>query len=195
MSKLLDLVGTLASGFSIGRKDACVASAALQVDSTTQGILLPRLTTVQMNSITSPADWLEVVNTDLSMKFIYDGGRSKWLSEAELVCQAGRNGGTSAGTFYRGVNGMAFDTSTRGIPVPKGTLVGLMWTKSDTNTATLEVLNGSTSIATLASSASGTVSDWTLNADFSEGILSFRNQAGGNTTSNVQISAFYRRRA
>ena len=46
----------------------------LDVTSTTQGVLLPRVTTAQMNAIVSPANGLLVTNTDsLNRIFIYTG--------------------------------------------------------------------------------------------------------------------------
>ena len=42
------------------------ANAALDVVSTTQGILFPRMTTAQRNAITSPAKGLTIFNTDLN---------------------------------------------------------------------------------------------------------------------------------
>lgn len=53
------------------------ASAILEVNSTTQGVLLPRLTTTQINAISSPAEGLEVWNTTLKAKCVYDG--TQWL--------------------------------------------------------------------------------------------------------------------
>jgi hypothetical protein len=49
------------------------ASAALQVDSTTQGILLPRMPQAQITAIASPAAGLLVYNTDLQCPCFYDG--------------------------------------------------------------------------------------------------------------------------
>ena len=42
------------------------ASSILDVESTDKGILIPRLTTVQINAITNPANGLMVYNTDLN---------------------------------------------------------------------------------------------------------------------------------
>lgn len=42
------------------------SSSILDISSTTQGVLIPRLTTVQINAITNPATGLMVYNTDLN---------------------------------------------------------------------------------------------------------------------------------
>lgn len=46
------------------------ASAAIEVDSNTKGILFPRMTTTQKNAITSPAEGLVVYDTTLHKLFI-----------------------------------------------------------------------------------------------------------------------------
>jgi len=50
-----------------------VASAKLQVDSTTQGFLPPRMTTTQRNAIVTPAAGLIVYDTDLNRHYGYNG--------------------------------------------------------------------------------------------------------------------------
>ena len=53
----------------------------LDVTSTTQGVLIPRVTTVEMNAIATPANGLLVTNTDsLNRIFIYTGTSWKGLS-------------------------------------------------------------------------------------------------------------------
>lgn len=49
------------------------ASALLDLTSTTQGLLLPRMTTAQINAIGSPAAGLTVYNTDLLLICFYNG--------------------------------------------------------------------------------------------------------------------------
>ena len=49
------------------------ASAKLQVDSTTQGFLPPRMTTTQKNAISSPASGLMVYDTDTNKLCCYNG--------------------------------------------------------------------------------------------------------------------------
>jgi len=52
------------------------ASAILQADSTTQGFLPPRMTSTQINAITSPAEGLVVFNTDITHLCIF--ANSSW---------------------------------------------------------------------------------------------------------------------
>lgn len=135
-------------------------------------------------------------NTVLGALMAFDAVRGKWLSTdtALITGSTGRNGNTAAGAFYRSADSMVLDAGTRGIPVRKGTLTSLAWTRTDSAAATLEVLVGGVVIATLLSGVSGMVFDSTLNADFSVGLMSFRNALTGNQTSNVQLTAEYRYR-
>jgi hypothetical protein len=50
-----------------------VASAILNVNSTTQGVLFPRMTTTQKNAIASPATGLVVYDTTLNKLAVYTG--------------------------------------------------------------------------------------------------------------------------
>ena len=54
------------------------ASAKLEVSSTTQGVLLPRMTTTQKNAISSPAEGLEVYDLTLHQKSYYNG--TTWIN-------------------------------------------------------------------------------------------------------------------
>ena len=141
----------------------------------------------------TPVDGDLYFNTAIDEWMEYDGGRAKWLSITGLTILSGADGGTNAGSFYR-FGTLAYGTNI-GHTVPKGTLVGLAWSRTDSAAATLEVLVGGSVIATLASSAAGSVVNWALNADFAEGRMQFRNQAGGNTATNVIITAILKRRA
>jgi hypothetical protein len=62
----------LAGALSIGVNTAN-ASALLQVDSTTQGVLFPRMTTTQKNAISSPAVGLIIYDTTLNKLCVYTG--------------------------------------------------------------------------------------------------------------------------
>lgn len=59
------------------------ASAALDVSSTNQGFLVPRMTTIQKNAILSPANALLVYDTDLKGYSYYDSFASTWVNMAQ----------------------------------------------------------------------------------------------------------------
>ena len=69
------------------------ASAVLELESTTKGFLLPRMTAVQMNAISSPTNGLAVYNTDQQCTFIYKG--TTWVS----LCDSATNGLTKTGSL------------------------------------------------------------------------------------------------
>jgi hypothetical protein len=54
------------------------ASAQVQIDSTTQGFLPPRMTTTQKNAIASPAAGLMVYDTTLNLMSVYNG--TTWIT-------------------------------------------------------------------------------------------------------------------
>ena len=58
------------------------ATAVLDVSSTTRGFLPPRMTTIQRNAISSPANGLVVYDTDLNDLFIYESNR--WVAAAPV---------------------------------------------------------------------------------------------------------------
>jgi hypothetical protein len=60
------------------------ASAVLDITSTTQGVLFPRLTTTQIGNITSPANGLTVYNTTLSVLCFYDGTAWKKIQHSNM---------------------------------------------------------------------------------------------------------------
>lgn len=63
------------------------ASAKVQIDSTDKGFLPPRMTSAQKNAISSPANGLEVWDTDLSEKQVYNG--SDWVALSTVTSGAG----------------------------------------------------------------------------------------------------------
>jgi hypothetical protein len=60
------------AGISFG-DSTLVASAQVTINSTTKGFLMPRQTTAQINAISTPANGLQVYNTDLNVICFYDG--------------------------------------------------------------------------------------------------------------------------
>lgn len=124
----------------------------------------------------------------------YDVSRSKWLADAFSVF-GGRSGTTPTGSFYRASDSMVLDASTRGVPVPQGCLTSIAWSRTDSGSATLEVLVNGTPIAELNGSSAGAVRDDTINVDFSAGLMSLRNKTGLADTENVQAVVQYRLRS
>ena len=124
-------------------------------------------------------------DTNLDMEMRYDATRAKWLSVEAMICHFGRQGNNAAATYYRAIDGQVM-SSTQGWYMPhNGTIVALGYTRSDSDAATFDVVEGGTSRATLASAATSGVST-SLDGNFSAGgILAVLNQAGGNTTTNV----------
>lgn len=55
------------------------ASSVLDITSTTQGMLTPRMSTSQRNAITSPADGLMVYDTDFKLLYSYISTKSSWI--------------------------------------------------------------------------------------------------------------------
>ena len=70
---------------SVGINAATVdASAKLQIDSTSQGLLLPRMTTTQVNAISSPATGLMVYNTTLDCPVFRDSTGWRKISHTNM---------------------------------------------------------------------------------------------------------------
>ena len=67
-----------AGAVSMGTTSEPLASAQLDVNSTTRGFLPPRMTTTQRNAIASPAEGLQVWDTTLKLMFVYNG--TTWIS-------------------------------------------------------------------------------------------------------------------
>ena len=65
--------GTTSGSVGIGANTLINASAILDVTSTTQGFLPPRMTTTQKNAIASPAAGLMVYDTTLNLISVYNG--------------------------------------------------------------------------------------------------------------------------
>ena len=68
------LQGTQAESFIVNSRKQAGVDAALQVDSTTRGALLPRVTTAQKMAIVSPRNGLEVWDSTLKCKSVYRDG-------------------------------------------------------------------------------------------------------------------------
>ncbi len=84
---MINPVANAQVGIGISNPDA---SAALDVTSTTQGFLMPRMTTAQRGLISSPATGLMVIDTDLKTVMIYNG--AEWVEVGGGVKQQAETG-------------------------------------------------------------------------------------------------------
>ncbi len=87
--------------------------AALDIQSTSQGVLVPRMTTVQRNAIASPTEGLLVYDTDVNCFFFYENSSSTW----ENLCTAGPAGapGPAGPAGPQGVAGVAGPQGPSGV--------------------------------------------------------------------------------
>ncbi len=119
-SNVINITNSTGSQFNIDASgavsigtDTPVSTALLQMDSTTRGLLMPRMTTVERDAISSPATGLEIYNTTNNDLEFYNG--SAWVTGTgadpgglpfELQFNsAGTFGGTSGLTFRPDVDG------------------------------------------------------------------------------------------
>lgn len=72
------------------------ASAALEVKSTTGGFLPPAMTTSNRTGISSPADGIQVYDTDLKLLYFYHSGSSSWMPVNSFVTNATTSGLSSS---------------------------------------------------------------------------------------------------
>jgi len=70
-------------GYESWQGGSASASAKLDIKSTTQGILIPRMTTTERNAIATPATGLQVYNTTTNTNDVYNG--AAWSSEPLIV--------------------------------------------------------------------------------------------------------------
>ena len=114
-------------------------SAALDIQSVTQGFLLPRMTTVQRDAITSPVAGLEIYNTDSNSFNFYTG--STWLPVGSPVGNVGdvqfnAGGGLfgyNVNFFWDNVNarlGIGTNAPTQALDLGSGTATGYQATFS-----------------------------------------------------------------
>lgn len=91
-----------------------VASAKLQVSSTTQGFLPPVLTTTQRNAVSSPAEGLQIFNSTTNTRDYYDG--SNWYSVDNPPTTRASNSTTitTTSTSYVLMTGMTITTPPAG---------------------------------------------------------------------------------
>jgi len=142
----------------------------------------------------TPSDGDRYYNTTIHHEMIYDNSRSKWLSGTVLNEGVGRNGTNTASTYYRRFNGMV-ESPSEGAYCQKGTIIFISMTTGRADNHTLEILRNGVVIGSLASGGAAIAVNNSANIDFDEGVISFRNSAGSDTTRNLQAVIYYKLRA
>ena len=89
------------------------ASSALEIESTTGGILIPRLTETQRDAISSPATGLMIYQTDGTVGFYYYNG-SSWANVGYTEALVSANTAVAANTAKVGVTTHAIGDSFGG---------------------------------------------------------------------------------
>jgi hypothetical protein len=118
------------------------ASAALDVKSSSKGMLVPRMTTTQMNAIVSPAIGLVVYNTDSSSYNIYTGAVwFKMLTSADSYWS--KNGSSLYNTSNNIAIGASSGTAKLYVNQPSATDDAGSFNSSGTGTALKGYNNGS----------------------------------------------------
>jgi len=118
------------------------ASAKLQIESTTQGFLPPRMTTTQRDAIATPATGLQVYNTTTNTNDLYNG--SAWV-----------NGTSSSGTsgqiaYFNASNSLTSSSTLAYTPTSALTLTGSI-------TASSAIARGQYNNTTLVAAANNDV--------------------------------------
>jgi hypothetical protein len=126
-------------------------------------------------------------NTTLGMWIRYDGSRSKWLSIESNTVQVGNNGNVPKGTYFKGIAGQLLSATIGYTSEWNGTVVGMSWTRGDSDAAQFNVMADGVAIENVASAATSGY-DNTIDGDFSQGdVLAAQNDSGGNAVQLPQI--------
>lgn len=171
----------IGQGVTIGSNNSPDPSAVLDLQSTGQGFLLPRLTTAQRNAIVSPATGLMIVNTTTECVEVYfnNGWKTVECSCTQAPPQPGSITGTSG--FCAGQNGVMYSVSpvagagqyTWTVPTGATIVSG-----QGTNQITVNFGSSSGNISVLASNGCGTSAQTQLAVNLSQPDASFSPSSG-----------------
>jgi|GEM_PF-1543623 len=111
-------MATTAFSQGVGIGGTPAASAMLDVQSTTRGLLVPRMTLAQRGAIASPANGLLIYQTDASRGFwYYDTPSATWLQLTAGGWLLNGNAGTTMGTNFLGT------TDAQGLDIRTNNLI------------------------------------------------------------------------
>lgn len=143
--------GALSSAaIGIGNTATPDASSILDVKSTTLGALIPRMTTTQRNSISSPATGLLVWDTTVGTLYQYNSGWKKVSADGQAPNFTGLTVGSLSGALYtasgvltvesqlspsRGGTGQDFSSATGLVKVSSGTMSAATLVNADVSSS------------------------------------------------------------
>lgn len=142
------VMSVIAQGITIGSNNPPDPSAVLDINSTSAGLLIPRMTTVQRNAIANPAAGLQIYNLDVNCVQVYMPV-SGW-SDLACDCQSlpssaftfpNNIGINSPTTFTASTSGMTYSwTFQSGSPATSTSQnPSVSWSSAGTYTVTLTV--------------------------------------------------------
>ena len=152
-------------------------SAVLELESTTKGFLLPRMTAVQMNAISSPANGLAVYNTDVQCAFLYRG--STWVS----LCDSATNGLTKSGSVISLGGALTGATTITTTAVNTLALSGIQGGTATDSIMTLDASTGVIKRRTVADVISSSNTAWLIDGNTLTGTATI----GSNSNHDVGI--------
>lgn len=115
----------------VGGTNPMEASAALEVESTTQGFLIPRMTTAQRTAIVTPAAGLQVYDTDIKDVWLYNGttwvrSGSKFVDGTDPLNAVYTAGSVGVGTAEPNASAaLEISSTTKGFLPPRVALTSL----------------------------------------------------------------------
>jgi hypothetical protein len=118
------------------------ASAKMQIDSTTQGFLMPRMTSAQRLAISSPPAGLMVYDTNLGCRCIYAG--THWTFEYDIVTTSIQ---TTTSNTYSDITELTTVSLEPGLYAVR--LRGIMQSTATNTGVGLKLLDGSATISEL----------------------------------------------
>jgi hypothetical protein len=145
-------------------------SAQLEIQSTTKGVLIPRMNTTQMTAIPSPAQGLIVYNTERAAMYYYEGGAWKEIGLKEDNIDVWSRNGTNIYKNNTGFVGIGTPNPNSLFHVFRGTGAGGVLPFG--STATIEN-SGDVSLSLLSPDANTSSVHFGLNSNNFAGAISF----------------------
>lgn len=152
-------------------------SAVLELESTTKGFLLPRMTGAQMNAISAPANGLAVYNMTESCVFVYRN--TSWVS----LCDSATNGLTRTGSVISIGGALTGATTIAAGATNTFAVTGLQGGASTDSIVVVDPTTGVLKRRTVADVLSGSGTTWLLGGNNVGGNSSI----GTNTNYNLEL--------